>query len=406
MFKYNKYVLVLLAMSNNAFSNGDVESFSEWIHNGNVGGTAKSYYFEQDFDDSNAKNSSIWVNGGNVTFNTSEFNGFKFGGEIQGSYVSNINDDDNRTAGSINAQGLVLSEVFLKYQYSDTVFSGGRQHFSSPLIANSGSRLIKESFEMYQVSSSHFDDTDISVGYVTKYQTRTDKSYYGDNAFVDFTIDGSGAPGDFNKIGDEGLYFVQVKKNIVNNVKINSQYANVINEVQALYADVEYTLPTNFNSYIAAQYYKTKWDNNELADNDLLGFKVGFSQMGVDFFAGYTLTGGNEGESRVFRGIGQGAFYQFTATTKTSGSDAFEAGTNSYQLGVGTTISNVKGKLFYTSFDNPIVGKDLNEWTINLAYQFDGQLANCGISVDFSILDYENNQKDATDLRTRFTYSF
>ena len=78
MFKYNKYFLVLLAMSNNAFSNGDIESFSEWIHNGNVGGTAKSYYFEQDFDDSNAENSSIWVNGGNVTFNTSEFKGLNW----------------------------------------------------------------------------------------------------------------------------------------------------------------------------------------------------------------------------------------------------------------------------------------------------------------------------------------
>ncbi|GGB69682.1 OprD family porin [Shewanella inventionis] len=406
MFKYNKYVLVLLAMSNNAFSNGDIESFSEWIHNGNVGGTAKSYYFEQDFDDSNAENSSIWVNGGNVTFNTSEFNGFKLGGEVQGSYVSNINDDDDRTAGSINAQGLVLSEAFLRYQFGDTVFSGGRQHFSSPLIANSGSRLIKESFEMYQVSSSHFEDTDISIGYVTKYQTRTDKSFYVDNEFVDFDYNGSGSPGDFYKIGNDGVFFAQVNKRIAKKVKINSQYANVINEVQALYADVEYTLPTNFKSYIAMQYYKTKWDKNELVDNDLLGFKVGFSQGGVDFFAGYTLAGGNEGENRVFRGIGQGAYYQFTATTKTAGVAAFEAGTNSYQLGVGTTLSNVKGKLFYTSFDNPIVGKDLNEWTVNLAYQFDGKLANCGISVDFSILDYESNQKDATDLRTKFSYSF
>ena len=406
MFKYNKYFLVILAMSNNAFSNGDIENFSEWIHNGNVGGTAKSYYFEQDFDDSNAENSSIWVNGGNVTFNTSEFNGFKLGGEVQGSYVSNINDDDDRTAGSINAQGLVLSEAFLRYQFGDTVFSGGRQHFSSPLIANSGSRLIKESFEMYQVSSSHFEDTDISIGYVTKYQTRTDKSFYVDNEFVDFDYNGSGSPGDFYKIGNDGVFFAQVNKRIAKKVKINSQYANVINEVQALYADVEYTLPTNFNSYIAVQYYKTKWDKNELVDNDLLGFKVGFSQVGVDFFAGYTLAGGNEGENRVFRGIGQGAYYQFTATTKTAGVAAFEAGTNSYQLGLGSTISNIKGKLFYTSFDNPIVGKDLNEWTVNLAYQFDGKLANCGISVDFSILDYENNQKDATDLRTKFSYSF
>ena len=31
---------------------------------------------------------------------------------------------------------------------------------------------------------------------------------------------------------------------------------------------------------------------------------------------------------------------------------------------------------------------------------------NTKLSLDFSILDYENDQKDATDLRTRLIYSF
>lgn len=82
---------------------------------------------------------------------------------------------------------------------------------------------------MYQVSSSHFDGTDISIGYVTKYQTRTDKSFYVDNEFVDFDFNGSGSPGDFYKIGNDGVFFVQVNKRIAKKFKVNSQYANVIN---------------------------------------------------------------------------------------------------------------------------------------------------------------------------------
>lgn len=115
---------------------------------------------------------------------------------------------------------------------------------------------------------------------------------------------------------------------------------------------------------------------------------------------------GSEGEHRVFRGIGQGAYYQFTTTTKTAGVNAFEAGTDSYQLGVGYKYNQLDGKLRFTSFNNPEVGKDLDEWTLNLVYGFSGDFKNCLVSVDFSVLDYENNDKDATDLRTKFIYKF
>ncbi|HCR0433263.1 TPA: hypothetical protein OMS61_005446 [Enterobacter kobei] len=48
----------------------------------------------------------------------------------------------------------------------------------------------------------------------------------------------------------------------------------------------------------------------------------------------------------------------------------------------------------------------LDEWTLNLVYGFSGDFKNCLVSVDFSVLDYENNDKDATDLRTKFIYKF
>lgn len=100
---------------------------------------------------------------------------------------------------------------------------------------------------------------------------------------------------------------------------------------------------------------------------------------------------------------GQGAYYQFTDTTKTAGVDAFEAGTDTWQVGTGYKFGKLKTRLKYTSFDQPTVNADLDEITLNLAYPITKALV---AQIDYSILDYENDTKDATDLRTRLIYSF
>jgi len=396
----------LIGFSSIAVADDNASNLKEWFGSGDVGGALKSYYFSQTFDGKGKNDSQIWANGGNIAFSTSKLNGFKLGGEFQGSYIGSIDDDDGKTAGNIDAEGAILSESYLQYTFGDTLFKGGRQHFSSPLVANSGSRLIKESFEMYQIRNTSLENTEVSAGFVSKYQTRTDKSYYRDNAFVKFEENGTGRPGEFYDIGEDGMWFGQLATSHHQGIKMQAQYANVVDEVQALYADIEYALPIDLKSYVATQFYKTSWDDSSLANNELYGVKVGASKENFDVFAGYTTVSGTSGESRAFRGIGQGAYYQYTSTTKTAGVEAFEAGTDSFQIGVGYKNDGLSGKLRYTSFDNPAVGKDLDEWTINFLYGLGGELENFIVSVDFSILDYEDNEKDATDLRTRLIYMF
>ncbi|WP_345847659.1 OprD family outer membrane porin [Shewanella algae] len=405
----NKKLSVLalsLICSTSAFANEPASSFDKWFSEGSFHGAMKSYYFVQTFDKEGSHQSQIWANGGNIVFSTAELNGFELGGEFQGSYITSRDDPDGKTAGSMDADGAVLSESYLKYTLGDTTFKGGRQHFSSPFVADSGSRLIKESFEMYQIRNKSLLNTEISAGYVTKYQTRTDKSYYRDNDFVKFEQNGIGRPGGFYDIGDSGMWFTQINTSLSNEIRVKGQYADVIGEVKALYADVKYTLPIPLKSYIAAQLYTNSWDNSDFTNNNLFGVKFGANHNDLEFFAAITTVSGSAGEYRVFRGVGQGAYSQFTKTTKTAGVAAFEAGTDSYQLGVGYRFNQLDGKLRVTSFDNPEVGKDLDEWTLNLVYGFVGDFKNCIISVDFTVLDYENNDKDATDLRAKFTYKF
>lgn len=389
-----------------AWADDDATTLKEWFTKGDVEGSLKSYYYAQTFEDAEKSDSQIWVNGGNLAATTGKLYGFRLGAEFQASLVGSIDDDDGVTAGSMDADGAVLSESFLQYDLYNTRFKGGRQHYVSPFIANSGSRVIKESFEMYFLRNSDLSATEITAGWVDKYQTRTDRSFYSDNVFVDFDTNGDGDPGDFYDVGDDGMWFAYVKNNSLKALELQAQYANVMEEVQAVYADAKYTFDTESKPYVGAQVYYTDWDDSSLDSNELYGLTTGVNVYGVNVFAGYTSAGGNAGDARVFRGLGQGAYYNYTATTKTSGVGAFDAGTDAYQVGAGYKYESFSSKLRFTSFDNPVDGADLDEWTINLAYNFSGMLKNLSAEIDFSILDYENDPKDATDLRTRLVYRF
>lgn len=388
-----------------ALADGDAATLTDMFAKGKVNGSLKSYYFAETFDGAGKNDSGIWVNGGHLGYVTGKFYGVSLGAEFQASFVGSIDDDDGVTAGTLDAEGAVLSEAFLQYQLYKSTFKGGRQYYASPLVANSGSRLIKESFEMYTISNTDLPGTELTAGWVSKYQTRTDKTKVADNAFVEFASDGSGEPGDFYDVGDDGMYILYIKNSSLKSLEVQAQYANVVDVVQGVYADAKYTFNGDYKPFVAAQYYYTDWDDATKDSNDLIGLKAGVHVV-VDLFAGFTTAGGSAGDERVFRGLGQGAYSQYTATTKTSGADAFEADTDAYQMGGEYTFADLKTTLRYTTFDRPVDGADLDEWTLNLLYTFGGRLKNLSASVDFSVLDYENDEKDATDLRTRLIYSF
>jgi hypothetical protein len=390
-----------LSLHPNNASADDFTSLAEAFKHGSVTGQLKTYFFSQTFDGDVFDDSQIWVNGGNLGYKTDSFYGFKLGGTFQASFVGSKDDPQGRTRGSMDANGAVLSEAYLRYDISNTQLKGG-----TPLVAGSGSRMIKESFEAYLLSNKDIPDTAVTAGFVTKYQTRTDKSRYLSNWFVDYEQNGTGDPGDFYDIGDDGMFFLYLKNNSVKNLGIQAQYLNVFDEVAGFYADAKYTFDVKYQPYLAAQIYYTDYEDGTKDSNGLYGFKGGVKLSDFDVFAGYTSTGGDEGDAIVFRGVGQGAYSQYTATTKTAGATAFVAGTDSFQIGALYTFDTLAAKLRYTIFDHPAENRGLDEYTLNFSYKLPGWAEGFSVSIDFSILDFENNQLDATDLRSRLIYTF
>jgi len=144
-------------------------AFSE----GKVSGEIKSQYFQKEVSD---KKVNIWTNGGNLSYVTGDFYGLKAGATFQVASVT-ASDLDNATTAYDNDQnvsGAVLSEAYLAYTLGNTTAKVGRQYISTPLVAGSGSRIFKESFEGIVISNTDLPNTTIVAAYVDKFQGRTD----------------------------------------------------------------------------------------------------------------------------------------------------------------------------------------------------------------------------------------
>lgn len=371
------------------------DSISEAFTNGKFKGSLKSYYFAQNFDSPAKEDSSIWANGGIFNYVTDSYKGISLGGTFQTSHVTSIDDESSVTKSSMDAQGSVLSESYLIYNFDNTTFKGGRQFVSTPLVAGSGSRLIKESFEAYLLSNTDIPNTEIVAGVITKYQQRTD--FTTTAPFTSLNTSANGGPGEFMEIGTDGIRTVYVKNTSIPNLTAQFQYADAVDIAQLVYLDGKY----NFGpAYVAAQYYDTNYDAAGSKSSSMYGLKLGANVADIDLFAGYTST---DDDGDVIRGLGQGAYAQYTATTKTAGANAFKAGTDSWQIGAGYSFGALKTKLKYSKFDQPTANTDLNETTLNLEYALTKQLI---AQIDYSILNYEASNSDSMDLRTRLIYSF
>jgi len=375
------------------------DNLAEAFSNGKFKGALKSYYFAKTFENPATNDPSIWVNGGSFNYVTDSFNGLTLGATFQTSHVGKKNDSGGTYINHMDASGSVLSESYIKYKFSNTALKAGRQFIATPLILGSGSRMIKEAFEAYLVTNTDIPDTTIVAGKVTKYQTRTDAA----GGISKFAYGRYTSPDELSKNGINTIY---IKNNSVKNLTLQAQYADFEDMYATLYIDGKYNFDGEIKPFVALQYYDTDYDSADSKDNSMFGMKAGVNINGLDLFAGYTSTGGQDGDAGVKRGIGQGAYKTFTATGDSAGWKSYGAGTDSWQIGAAYSFGKLSTKLRYSNFDVPAANQDLDEINLNLGYKFSGKFKNLKASVGYSMLDYEVANGDNNTLQTKLIYSF
>ncbi|WP_121628789.1 OprD family outer membrane porin [Poseidonibacter antarcticus] len=392
---------LLAGLSSQSFA---AESLSEAFTNGKVKGELKSYYFDESYDSASISDNSVWANGIKLGYVTNSYKGLSLGVTFQSSSTTSIDDDAGKQNKTMNASGSVLSEAYVNYKYKNTTFKGGRQFISLPLIYGSSSRLIKESFEGYFLSNTDIPNTLISLGKVTKYQTRTDGLTKTTNSASFTNIDTNiGDVGEFNKIGTDGAISLYIKNNSIKNLSIQAHYVDFIDEVADLYIDAKYKFSGEYKSFVAAQYYNSNYDDNTIDDSSFFGYKVGITLVGINLHASYTST---NDDGNVNRGIGEKATASFTSATTTTAN--YTAGTDTWQLGASKKFGNLTTKIKYTQSDAIAEKNDLEQTYFALKYKFSGALKDLALSAEYTIYDYGNGNesKEKNELRTKLIYKF
>ena len=369
----------------NAFS---AQSLASAFEEGKVSGEIKSQYFQKEVSNEKV---SIWTNGGNLSYVTGDYYGFKSGVTLQASTVTASDLDNAPTAYNKdqNVSGAVLSQAYLQYSISNTTGKIGRQYISTPLVEGSGSRIFKESFEGLVISNTDISNTTIVAAYVDKEQYRTNIASGGTEVKE---------VSDFEQIQD-GAYTVYVNNKSIEDLTVDAQYAlinsdtNTADDTKAFYAAGSYNL-SPFT--IETQTYQT--DNGNAVNSK--GSAYGVNLLGnfdkLSLGVAYSIV---DKDANIINGIGNGADYLYTGTWIYGG--IYDADTNAYKLSAGYKITtDLSFDLNYGAWKtgtNPTA----SETDFITTYAF-----NENFSTKFVLATYDNLADESYRTRLYASYKF
>jgi len=369
----------------NAFS---AQSLASAFEEGKVSGEIKSQYFQKEVSNEKV---SIWTNGGNLSYVTGDYYGFKSGVTLQASTVTASDLDNAPTAYNKdqNVSGAVLSQAYLQYSISNTTGKIGRQYISTPLVEGSGSRIFKESFEGLVISNTDISNTTIVAAYVDKEQYRTNIASGGTEVKE---------VSDFEQIQD-GAYTVYVNNKSIEDLTVDAQYAlinsdtNTADDTKAFYAAGSYNL-SPFT--IETQTYQT--DNGNAVNSK--GSAYGVNLLGnfdkLSLGVAYSIV---DKDANIINGIGNGADYLYTGTWIYGG--IYDADTNAYKLSAGYKITtDLSFDLNYGAWKtgtNPTA----SETDFITTYTF-----NENFSTKFVLATYDNLADESYRTRLYASYKF
>lgn len=325
--KFSKLSLAVAILACGACIASAADSLGEAFGNGNLGATIKATYADQTNENSAYRNEHIFATGIELRYVTDPLYGFKLGLSMQASGNPFSLEQNERRMFSRDwyADGLVLSEAYLKYLIGKTDVKAGRQYMQMPLVAGNYSRAFKESFEGVTISNKNIPKTEISGGWFYKFQgrtshTATDKIGRAPHFKNKVVLGGYGpAAREFDNI-----YTVNVISKPIEELKLTGSYARVSDyDFAASYKETDvnlYLAELNFITPIMFDILKLGLDinykgsklNGEFEkmhyDGNMLGVRASikdFEGLGLS----YAYTTVSDGDELIFGvGFGPGSY--------------------------------------------------------------------------------------------------
>lgn len=394
LMRLSLVAIAVVGLTSNSFA---ADTLVDAFKNGKITGELKAFYFDRDTGDAvasvGAGDASIFVTGVMLNYVTDSLMGLKFGTTFQSSNAPFASEDAKDVfAKDMYGSGAVLSEAYVEYTLSKTTAKIGRQFINSPLVASSGSRVIKDSFEGATLINTDLPDTTIGFGYVDKWQARTNQGWAPKSTGM----------ADFKQVGD-GAYTLFAINKSVPGLMLSAAWAGIqefsAGEDLDLYRfEAKYDgKASNFTYNLGGQYFITEY-SGATKDADGYAFKAGVGVGSIDAYVAYSKIS-NDGKVKYGLGYGPDTLY----TQSPIISDNYEPGTEAYAIDIAYKLNeDAKIGVDYTQTEDPVRG-DLSYSAVYGSYAFGGALK--GLSV---LVQYEKEGKDGNDeeLRIKTSYKF
>jgi imipenem/basic amino acid-specific outer membrane pore len=393
--KLAKLSLAAVLVAGLTSSSFAADTLADAFKNGKVSGELRAWYFARDTGDavvSAKKGDADIINTGLILgYITDQFYGFKMGATFQSNFAPFADEDAKKVfVSDMWGSGAVLSEAYLQYNVKNTMVKIGRQFISTPLIAGSGSRMIKQSFEGAVISNTDLPDTTLAAGYISRWQSRTD---------------GSGNVAEFVKSPmKDGAYMALAINKSIPGLTITGQYAQVVDIADVYYAELAYAgKMSDFTYGLAGQYIATDYDAVITPDSNLYGLKASLGMGAFNMYVAYAEVDG-DGDVSQHGGVG-GADPIYTANIIQVG----EYSKSSKGYAIDANYEIVKGAKVgarYSDIDVLAANKDYTALDIYANYAFDGSLKGFAVELQYEDKSGDSGVLDSNELRFRANYKF
>ena len=386
--KLSLAAIVVASLSASAFA---ADSLASAFKKGKVSGALQSYYFNKD---NGTVSNDIITNGVDLGYVTDSYKGLSVGLTFQSAFTPWGNAADNAAfAGTMYGTGGVLSEGYVKYANSGIFVKAGRQYIGTPLVAGSGSRVTKESFEGYVAGYTGVKNLTLVAGYVTKMQYRTD----GAGNIGKFV---KGAKTTAGTVSFDGAYTVlaayKTKAFAVNAQYLNVGSVNGGNDIDVIYADGTYNIPMNsMNIAISAQY----GTSNGVAtlEGDTMGAKVALTMGALYAHIAYDT---NDNTDATVAGAGNGADWAYAGGLIYGNN--YGAGVDTTGVKIGYKIAGVGLAAMYSDYSGTA---NYNTLGAQASYAVPGMLKGLGLLVQYDTRNF-SGAADQSFFRFKANYKF
>ena len=367
--KLSLAAMVVACLASSSFAAS--ETLADAFKNGKVTGELKAWYFDRDtgvatvtpYTTANIGkkgNESIFNSGVTLGYVTDSLYGLSLGLTMQSSYAPFANDAEKQMyAADMYGSGAVLSEAYLQYTLGNTTAKVGRQFITSPLVASSASRFIKEAFQAAVLINTDLPQTTLIAGYSDKSQGRTsdiDRSVASNQSDIpDFkktaVFYGTGAANHgSNVFAFDGAYTAAAINKSITNLTLTGQYL-FVNDVEltsggdahVFYGEGNYVLPlSNMKLLFDATYRGSRTSNATFdsfhVEGDMYQGRVGFKELaGFNASLAYSTVSSDQS---VLLGAGNGPT-TYTAPLIKGAEVTSGANTDAYKVEVGYDFATV-----------------------------------------------------------------